>query len=193
MRVLQINTSIHGNDAASTVLSADIASKLGADVAVRDLAANPLPHLDADSFEAFGLPEADRQPHQHEAVARSDELIEEIRMADTLVIGVPMYNFGIPSTLKAWIDHIARAGVTFRYTSNGPEGLLGTKRLIVVATRGGKYAGSDADNQTAYLKQVLGFLGLGEPEFIYAEGLANAEHREEVLAGLRQGFQALAA
>ena len=107
--------------------------------------------------------------------------------------GVPMYNFGIPSTLKAWIDHIARAGVTFRYTSEGPEGLLGEKRIIIVATRGGKYAGTEADNQSAYMRQVIGFLGLGEPEFVYAEGLANPERREQVVAQLREGFQSLAA
>jgi len=193
MRVLQINSSIHGEAAASTQLASDIAARLGSRIVIRDLVSAPPPHLDERTFAAFNTPAQERSTQQAAAVALSDELIEEIRAADTLVIGVPMYNFGIPSTLKAWIDNIARAGVTFRYTAEGPEGLLGEKRLIIVATRGGQYAGSDADNHSAYLRQVMGFLGLGEPEFVYAEGLANPERRQQVIAELREGLQALAA
>jgi len=193
MSILQINSSIHGEDSASTQLSSEIAAELGGTVTLRDLAAAPLPHLDADTFQAFSATPEARTPKQAALVALSDDLIAELRAADTLVLAVPMYNFGIPSTLKAWIDHIARAGVSFRYTNNGPEGLLGEKRVIVVATRGGEYAGTEADNQSAYLQQVLGFLGLGPLEFIYAEGLANPERREEVLTQLRSELPRLAA
>ena len=193
MTILQINSSIHGADAASTQLAADIAAQLGGELTVKDLSAEPIPHLDAATFAAFGDPEGEHSDHAAQGLARSNQLIEELRAANTVIIAVPMYNFGIPSALKAWIDHIARAGVTFRYTSEGPQGLLGDKRVIVVATRGGQYAGTDADNQTNYLRQVLGFLGLGEPEFIYAEGLANAERRDQVIAQLRSDIQQLAA
>lgn len=193
MTILQINSSIHGTDAASTQLASDIAAQLNGEVTVKDLAAQPIPHLDADTFAAFGNPEGEHSVQAAEGLARSNQLIEELRAADTVIIAVPMYNFGIPSALKAWIDHIARAGVTFRYTAEGPQGLLGDKRVIVVATRGGQYAGTAADNQTNYLRQVLGFVGLGEPEFIYAEGLANPERREQVIAQLRSDIQALAA
>ena len=193
MTILQINSSIHGADAASTQLAADIAATLSGEITVKDLAAEPIPHLDADTFAAFGNPDGEHSDHAAQGLARSNQLIEELRAADTVIIAVPMYNFGIPSALKAWIDHIARAGVTFRYTSEGPQGLLGDKRVIVVATRGGHYAGTDADNQTSYLRQVLGFVGLGEPEFIYAEGLANSERRDQVLAQLRADIQQLAA
>ena len=193
MSILQINSSIHGEDAASTQLAAEIARQIAGEVTVRDLAAEPLPHLDAETFAAFGNPEGEHSEAATEGLARSNQLIEELRAAHTVILGVPMYNFGIPSALKAWIDHIARAGVTFRYTSEGPEGLLGSKRVIVVATRGGQYAGTGADNQSAYLSQVLSFVGLGNPEFVYAEGLANAQRREQVLAQLRTDIQDMAA
>ena len=193
MTILQINSSIHGADAASTQLAAEVAAQLGGDVTVKDIASQPIPHLDAETFAAFGNPEGDHSIHAVGGLSRSNQLVEELRAADTLIVAVPMYNFGIPSSLKAWIDHIARAGVSFRYTAEGPQGLLGDKRVIIVATRGGQYAGTEADNQTNYLRQVLGFLGLGEPEFIYAEGLANPERREQVIAQLRSDIQVLAA
>jgi FMN-dependent NADH-azoreductase len=193
MTILQINSSIHGADAASTQLAGAIAAQLGGEVVLRDLAAQPIPHLDAETFSAFSSPGEAQSEHATAGVARSDQLIEELRAADTVILAVPMYNFGIPSALKAWIDHIARAGVTFRYTAEGPRGLLGDKRVIVVATRGGQYAGTGADNQSAYLRQVLGFIGLGEPEFVYAEGLANPERRVQVIAQLRNDIPTLAA
>jgi len=193
MTILQINSSIHGEAAASTQLAHEIAGQLGGEVVLRDLSIEPIPHLDAASFAAFSDPAQEHSELAAAGVERSNQLIEELREADTVVLAVPMYNFGIPSALKAWIDHIARAGVTFRYTSEGPQGLLGDKRVIVVATRGGQYAGTDADNQSAYLRQVLGFIGLGDPEFVYAEGLANAERRELVLDQLRSDIESLAA
>jgi FMN-dependent NADH-azoreductase len=138
----------------------------------RDLTRNPVPHLDETTLTGFATPAERRTPAQLAAVARSDALIAELKQADTVVIGVPMYNFGIPSPLKAWIDHVARAGITFKYTETGPIGLLPGKKVYVLAARGGQYAGTSGDVQTAYLKQVLGFLGLTDIEFVYAEGLA---------------------
>jgi FMN-dependent NADH-azoreductase len=193
MKILQINSSIQGDDAASTQLASAISSSMGGKVKLRELAIDPIPHLNAGTFAAFNTPPETHTPEQVAGVARSDQLIDELREADAVVLAVPMYNFGIPSSLKAWIDHVARAGVTFRYTAEGPEGLLGDKRVIVVATRGGTYAGTDADNQSAYLRQVLGFIGLGEPEFVYAEGLANAERREQVLGRLNDEIAEMAA
>jgi FMN-dependent NADH-azoreductase len=127
-------------------------------------------------------------------VAESDALIEELRRADVLVLGLPMYNFGVPSTLRAYFDHVARAGVTFRYTPEGPVGLLTGKKAYVVATRGGRYAGTTADLQSAYVRQFLGFIGIREVEFIYAEGLAlGAEQRERAIAAAEARIEALAA
>ncbi|SRR6267142_1539888 len=141
-------------------------------VVVRDLAAEPLPHLDAARFGAFlAKPEA-RSAAQAAIIAHSDALIRELKEADVVVLGVPMYNFGIPSTLKAYFDHIARAGVTFSYTEKGPVGLLTGKQVYVFAARGGVYLGTPNDTHTAYLRQFLGFLGMTDVEFIYAEGLA---------------------
>jgi FMN-dependent NADH-azoreductase len=146
-------------------------------VVLRDLARDPVPHLNAAVFRAFGTGPADRSPTQHDHVAFSDALIDELRKADVIVLGLPMYNFGIPSTLKAYFDHIARSGVTFRYTEDGPEGLLKGKKVLIFAARGGIYAGTDRDTQTRYVRNFLGFLGMREVEFIYAEGLAMNDAR----------------
>ena len=159
-------------------------------VITRDLAAAPAPHLTAERFQAFSTAAADRTPEQQESVAYSDALIDELRSADTIVFGVPMYNFSVPSTLRAYFDHVARAGVTFRYSSNGPEGLLKGRRTLVFVTRGGVY-GENVDTQTPYLRQFLGFIGL-EPEFVFAEGLAfGAESRQQSLAEARKRVASL--
>jgi FMN-dependent NADH-azoreductase len=127
-------------------------------------------------------------------VAYSDALIEELKSADTLVLGLPMYNFGIPSTLKAYFDHIARAGVTFRYTDKGAVGLLTGKRAVVFASRGGRYAGTPLDTQTGYVRDFLRFIGIEDVEFVYAEGLAMGEEtKAAALAGARRELQRLAA
>ena len=150
----------------------------------RDLAAQPVPHLTAEHFQAFATAPEDRTPEQQAAVAYSDELIEEIKHAQTIVLSAPMYNFSVPSTLRAYFDHIARAGVTFRYTSAGPEGLLQGKRAYVFVTRGGLY-GDGTDTQTPYLRQFLRFVGI-EPHFVHAEGLAMGEEaRQQSLAAAR--------
>src|SRR5262249_21329468 len=139
---------------------------------VRDLAKQPVPHLDAARFAAFLSKEESRTEEQKNTLRYSDSLIEELRRADAIVLGLPMYNFGVPSQLKAWFDHVARAGVTFRYTATGPVGLLTGKKAYVLATRGGHYAATGTDHETPYLRQFLGFLGITDVQFIYAEGLA---------------------
>lgn len=186
-RILQLNSSIFGAEGRSTQLANGLVADLrerqpGAALTVRDLAADPVPHLDSARFRAFTAPAESRTPDQQAVVAYSDALIAELREADTLVIGVPMYNFGVPTGLKAYFDHVARAGVTFRYTATGPEGLLGGKKVYVVATRGGLYQGTPLDTQTDYLRNFFGLLGLTDVEFIYAEGLNMGD--EQARAGL---------
>ncbi len=196
--ILQLNTSLFGESGQSSRLAGEFSSALagatGAAVMVRDLARQPVPHLTAERFAAFGTPATGRTLEQQRHVAESDALIEELRLADVLVLAVPMYNFGIPSTLKAYFDHVARAGVTFRYTPDGPVGLLGGKRAYVFATRGGRHAGTPADLQTAYLRQFLGFIGIHDVEFIYAEGLSlGSGQREQALAAALARIDQLAA
>jgi FMN-dependent NADH-azoreductase len=185
--LLKINSSILDTGNANRLADEFVARWRAAHpqtrVIERDLTRDPLPHLDATTLTGFGTPAEKRTPAQQAAVAVSDALIEELRQADVIVLGVPMYNFGIPSPLKAWIDRVARAGITFRYTDKGPIGLLTGKKVYVLAARGGRYAGTAGDVQTAYLKQVLGFLGLTDIEFVYAEGLAiSAESKAEAQA-----------
>jgi FMN-dependent NADH-azoreductase len=128
-------------------------------------------------------------------VAQDDALIAEIKAADIVVLGVPMYNFGVPAQLKNWIDAVTRAKVTFQYTASGPEGLLKGKKVYVALTRGGKYRNTPADTQVPYLKMVLGFLGMTDVQFVYAEGLAmGAEAANEAMASAQQQIdEALAA
>jgi FMN-dependent NADH-azoreductase len=153
---------------------------------VRDLAREPVPHLDEKRFQAFLAKKDARTDEQKAIVAYSDALIDELRRADVIALGLPMYNFGVSSQLKSWIDHIARAGETFTYSEKGPAGLLTGKKAYVLAARGGLYAGSPADTQTAYVRLLLGFLGITDVEFVYAEGLAiSAESREKALASAR--------
>lgn len=184
--LLQIHSSLHSEAGESTHLSDRFAAHWsnlnpGGKVVTHDLAKNPLPHLTAERFAAWRTPVAQRTLAQRRHVFESDLLIAELRDADVLAISAPMYNFGIPSTLKAWFDHVARAGETFRYTANGPEGLLTGKRAVVFTTRGGQYAASGADTLVPYLKQMLGFLGIGEVEVVYAEGLAMEAIRQDNL------------
>ena len=140
-------------------------------VILRDLALQPVPHLDAARFGAFLSKPEDRTEEQAAVVAYSDRLIGELKGAGVIVLGLPMYNFGVPSMLKAYFDHIARAGETFRYTESGPVGLLGGKQAYVFAARGGLYADTPRDTQTPYVRTFLGFLGITDVQFTYAEGL----------------------
>ena len=178
--ILQINSSLSSTAGESTKL-ADLYVKglltlhPQAKLVVRDLAKEPVPHLDAERFGAFLTPAEKRNARQNEVVQYSDRLIEELKDADAIVLGLPMYNFGVPSQLKAWFDHVARAGVTFRYTAAGPEGLLKGKQAFVVATRGGRHHGTPFDHETPFVRQFLGFLGITEVSFVFAEGLALGE------------------
>jgi len=174
--ILHLNSSIFGEDGQSSRLADEFVAQFPrARVIRRDLAANPLPHLDAERFGAFlAKPEA-RTPAQRQVLAESDALIAELKAADTLVLGLPMYNFGVPSQLKAYFDHVARAGETFKYTDKGAVGLLTGKRAYVFAARGGLYQGTPRDTQTAYVRDFLAFLGITDVQFVYAEGLAISE------------------
>lgn len=196
--IVQLNTSLNGPDGLSSRLAAGFAATLaegsGARIVVRDLARQPVPHLTAERFAAFGAAAPQRTLEQQRYVAESDALIDELKRADVLVIGMPMYNFGVPSTFRAWFDHVARAGETFRYTPEGPVGLLGGRRAFVFATRGGRYAGTALDLQSAYVRQVLGFIGIRDVEFTYAEGLAlGEEQRERALEAANARIRELAA
>lgn len=139
-------------------------------VKVRDLASEPVPHLDLNLLGGW-MKSAEQQSEAEQAARqRSDRLIEELLQADVLVLAAPMYNFGIPSTLKAWLDHVLRAGVTFKYTEQGPQGLLEGKRAYVLTARGGIYAGTGLDHQEPYLRQALGFIGISDVTFVHVEG-----------------------
>jgi FMN-dependent NADH-azoreductase len=175
--ILQINSAARSQGAQSTLLANELTAKLSekhpdAKIVVRNLLADNLPHLDDAVLGAFFTPAEARTPEQKVIVARSDELIEELQAADLVVLGVPLYNFGVSSQLKAYFDWIARAGVTFRYTASGPEGLVQGKKVFVVSARGGKHQGTPNDSQTPFLKTFLGFLGMTDLSFIYAEGFA---------------------
>jgi FMN-dependent NADH-azoreductase len=178
--LLQIQSSIFSNGGQSSQLSERFitawrASNPGGKVIVRDLATEPVPHLDAARFGAFLAKAEERTPTQQAVVDYSDALIGELERADVIVLGLPMYNFGLPSTLKAYFDHIGRAGVTFRYTEKGPVGLLTGKKVYVFAARGGLYAGTPNETQTPFIRTFLAFLGMDDVEFVYAEGLAVSE------------------
>lgn len=187
MNILQINGSARSEGANSTRIAADIVARLQAanpqaSVVLRDLARNPAPVVDEAALGALFTPAEQRTPQQAARVAESDALIAEVQAADVIVIGVPMYNFTISAQLKNWIDAIARAGVTFRYTENGAEGLLKGKKVILAFARGGRYRGTAADTQTPLLQTVLGFLGMTDVRGVFAEGLNMGED------AARQGF-----
>jgi FMN-dependent NADH-azoreductase len=177
MNILQINASARREGANSTRVANSVTARLqaanpGATLTLRDLAATPHPALDEAALGALCTPADKRDAEQAGRVALDDALIAEIQAHDTIVLGVPMYNFGVPVQLKSWIDAIARSGVTFRYTATGPEGLLKGKTVYVALARGGLYRDTANDSQVPYLKSVLGFLGMTDVHFIYAEGLA---------------------
>ncbi|HHY0563569.1 TPA: FMN-dependent NADH-azoreductase [Vibrio parahaemolyticus] len=174
-RVLALKSSILGDYSQSNKLVEDFIKNVDQDkLTVRDLAANPLPVLDFAVATALRATE-DLSQEQQAVVDLSDTLIEEVKAADSLVIAAPMYNFTIPTQLKNWIDLIARAGVTFKYTENGVQGLIEGKKAIVVTTRGGIHKDSPTDNVTPYLRTVLGFVGITDVEFVYAEALNMGE------------------
>ena len=195
--LLYVRTSLYGAQGASSQLAERFVAEWrvrnpGGHVITRDLAADPAPHLTAERFQAFNTRPEDRTPEQQAVVEYSDALIDELRAADTIVLAVPMYNFGVPSTLRTYFDHVARAGVTFRYTSTGPEGLLAGRRAYVFVTRGGVYGG-EHDTQAPYLRQFLRFIGI-ESEFVFAQGLAMGdESRQKSLAHAHEQISGLIA
>ena len=198
--LLQIKASISHDQGLSSQLANNFvaayrSSHPQAKVLVREVAsAEPVPHLNGERFGAFIAKPEQRTDAQHAVVAYSDALIDELKRADIVVIGLPMYNFGVPSQLKAYFDHIARAGVTFKYTAAGPVGLLTGKKVYVFAARGGLYAGTALDTQTGYVRDFLAFLGMQDVQFVYAEGLAvSPESREAGLAKAAAEIASLAA
>lgn len=181
MNILQVNSSArsfaNGTGSVSTRLANELVRGLraehpGAALTVRDLTRSPHPMLDEAALQALYTPAEHRTPEQAARVALDDTLIAELLAANVIVLGAPMYNFGVSSQLKAWIDAICRAGVTFRYTEKGPIGLVSGKTVYVVVTTGGMHRGRPTDNVTPYLQVTLGFLGMTNVRFIYAEGLA---------------------
>lgn len=173
MTILRIDSSANLTSSVTRDLTDKIIATLGdTNVVTRDLATSPLPQITQTWTEARAVAAADRSPAQREALEQSDTLIQELKDADTLVIGVPVYNFSVPASLKAWIDLIARAGETFRYTENGPVGLLEGKRAIFAVASGGTAVGSDIDYATGYMRHIMGFIGITDVTIIAADALA---------------------
>jgi FMN-dependent NADH-azoreductase len=202
MKLLHVDSSILGQGSVSRTLSAEVvaaqrASDPGIEVTYRDLATDPVGHLTGLHLAALqGAAPAD--PVVQRDVAAGRAALDEFLAADIVVVGAPMYNFGIPSQLKAWIDRLAVAGKTFRYTAEGPEGLAGGKKVIVASSRGGFYGpgtpSADMEHQESYLRAVFGFFGITEITFVRAEGVAlGAEEREKAIDAARGEVIRLAA
>lgn len=203
-RLLHIDSSILGDASVSRQITAAAAQALagpGVETVYRDLAAQPLPHLGSELLSALrpapGTTPADT-PTLRAELALTEEVLSEFLAADVVVVGAPFYNFGIPSQLKAWIDRLAQAGRTFRYTAEGPQGLAGGKRVVIVSSRGGKYAGTPyetaLDHQEAYLKGLFGFFGITDVTVVRAEGIAlGAEARAEAVEAALADVRRLAA
>ncbi|MBZ5488046.1 NAD(P)H-dependent oxidoreductase [Halomonas aquamarina] len=192
-RALLVTASILGENGQSTALAQHFqtraAEREGVEVTKHDVVANALPHLDIAELGAWQTPADERSEEQQALAARSDERLAELRANDVLVIAVPMYNFGVPSQLKAWFDRVLRAGETFRYTENGPQGLVEGKRAIILGARGGIYADTGMDSQTPHLKSMLGLMGVTDVDAVYAEGLNMGEAMRD--AALKEAFQAI--
>ena len=194
-RILHIDSSLFSGNGASATLAREFIEALrrrepDLEITHRDLGRDPVPHLDAARLTALGTPDADRTPEQRTIVAQADALIAELQAADLLVLGAPMYNFAIPTQLKAWFDHVARAGTTFRYTENGPEGLLTGKRAVVFTSRGGIHRDRETDTVVPYLRTMLGFVGIDDVDVVYAEGLNLGDAQRD--AGLADAAAELA-
>jgi FMN-dependent NADH-azoreductase len=202
MNILQINSSARSEGSHSTRLASTLVARVRASLpdgvaaitTVRDLGRVPHPELNEAALQALFTPAEQRTPEQAARVALDDALIAELQAADVVVLGVPMYNFGVPAALKNWIDAIARAKVTFQYTAQGPEGLLKGKKVYVTLTRGGQYRNTPADTQVPYLRTVLAFLGMTDVQFVYAEGLAmGPDAEQQALASAQAQIEELVA
>ena len=171
--ILVVHSSISGEQGQSNQLIEQFVQQLpaGFQRTDLDLVALAQPHLTMTEIGAWMTPAAERSPEQQALAALSDDAIAAVTAADVILIGVPMYNFGVPSQLKAWLDRLARAGITFKYTEQGPVGLLADKPVVFFATRGGLYQGTAADSQTPYLQTFFNFIGLKQLHFVFAEGL----------------------
>jgi len=184
--ILHLSASIQGDQSISrqlgTKLVDGLLAKTGAALTERDLSANDLPFVSAERFAANLAPAAERTPEQAELAAISDTLIGELQAADTIVISSPIYNFGVPATVKAWADLVARAGTTFKYTENGPVGLLEGKTAYIAVASGGTPAGSDFDFMTSWLKFFLGFLGISDVTVIAADGIMGQDGEAKIAA-----------
>lgn len=197
--LLQINSGLFGEHSQSNHLANDFAAKWlashpGSQRVQRDVVADPLPLLDAALVQALGKKPEQRSAEEQAWVDLSDRLIGEIQQADALLLAVPMYNFGVPTQLKAYFDLLARAGVTFKYTETGPVGLLADKPVYIIAARGGLHAGRASDSQTQFLQTFLSFIGLHNQQFIYAEALNMGDApRQQALQQAAQKMDELAA
>ncbi|MCP4595517.1 FMN-dependent NADH-azoreductase [Neptuniibacter sp.] len=194
--LLHIKASIFGDDGQSSQLATTFIEQWKAanpqgEVIVRDLIEENIPHMDGVVVGALRGPAEEHTAEQRAILQRSDELIEELKAADEIVIGVPFYNFNVPTQMKSYFDLLARAGVTFTYTETGPVGLLDNKPVYLIATRGGMYRDAGIDFQIPFVKQFLGFIGLNNIEVIYAEGLAMGDLAEQSLQQASQQISAI--
>lgn len=196
--LLQINSSLFSDQGNSSTLANEfvqswLAKHPDGKVIVRDLAKDEIPHLNGAQVQAFFTPAESRTEEQKGLVAISDQLVAELANADAIVIGAPLYNFGIPSTLKAYFDQVARAGVTFKYTETGPVGLLQDKPVYVISARGGFHVGKPSDTQTGHITNFLNFLGLQSVNYIYAEGLSISDAKDKALSEARKEIEVASA
>lgn len=199
MKLLHIESSIFADAGVSSQLSRQLIESLrqsnpSLDIIEKHFAKQPMPHFDGVMLQAVSTAPELRTAEQAQLAKFADKQIEELQQADILVIGMPMYNFGVPSMLKSWFDFVARAGVTFQYTEHGPEGLLQGKKAYVIATRGGQYKDTPMDSQTPFVETFLKFLGIIDIKFIYAEALnMGDESRQLSIDQAQQKIQSLAA
>jgi FMN-dependent NADH-azoreductase len=201
--ILHIDSSVRSSGSISRQLTSEFVQKLqaahaDAQVVERDLARHPIPHLSEQMMGAYFTPTELRTEEQTRTVKLSDDLVAELMAAEVVVVGAPMYNFSISSTLKAWIDHVARAGVTFKYNEQGqPVGLVQGKKFYIFTSRGGVYSSGPAkslDFHETYLRGVLGFLGVTDVTFVHTEGVAMGEDAvNSALANSRSAMDALIA
>ena len=187
-RILFVKSSLNGAESASSGLAQELVAELGArhpgsSVTTVDLDRLTLPHLGAAEFKSWLVPSGERNSEQVDLAACSDRLIAQLLAHDTLVLAIPMYNMGVPSTLKAWIDRVVRAGKTFRYTDSGPLGLVRDVDAYAVFARGGAYRGTPLDTQTGYVKAILGLIGIKDVKTVFAEGLAMGDESRDQSLG----------
>ncbi|MEX0351431.1 MAG: FMN-dependent NADH-azoreductase [Paracoccaceae bacterium] len=189
--ILHIDASARLQNSTTRDLSERIVRALGANRIIRRDLATPLPLITETWVEANFTPAEDRDPVQRDVLSLSDSLVEEVKRADTIVIGLPIYNFSVPAAFKAWLDLIARAGLTFKYSENGPVGLLQGKRAVLAVASGGTAVGSDYDFATGYARHVLGFIGITDVEIVAADQMAIDANA--ALASAHKAIDALAA